>query len=213
MTSRNEESRSGSWNSMQIGAEGRKGLWGHGVQACRHGLRIPLPTGSRPARWPGEEGSAGGTSRRAQAPSNWQQIWNSCFLPFQKTGTIYQKRCQVFRWYFLFLLVLLEESSANCYSTYISTMSRTCLAPHALCVIVLHTWHTCTSPPCSWLSPPSRGRCRQHFLLPPPRVWPLTISSCLHQCGSRLGKCWYRLGPKFFFIFWNRLCWHIICIP
>lgn len=62
------------------------------------------------------------------------------------------------------------RSPADCYSAYISTMSRTCLAPRALCVIVLHARPACTSPPCSRLSPPSRGRCRQHFLRPPPRV-------------------------------------------
>ena len=45
--------------------------------------------------------------------------------------------------------------------------------------------YSCLSQP--WPSPPSRRHCRQHRLLPPPKVWPLIISLCTNV-GTHFGN-------------------------
>lgn len=47
----------------------------------------------------------------------------------------------------VFCLVRRQESSANCYSIYNSTMSRTCLASPAHSVVLLYTHLSCTWQP------------------------------------------------------------------
>ena len=103
------------------------------------------------------------------------------------------------------LCFLFYWSSVNCCSTYTSMMSKACLVPPVQGVVVLHTLHICTSQPHSCPSPLSGGHTSSatsknlstnHFQLFAP-MW-----------GPCLGKCWYHLGPEFFFTFWNWLYWH-----
>ena len=180
LTNRNEESRSGSWKSRQIVAERRKGFWGRGVQAHRQGLQISLSSGSRleddwmkmalPVK-PAQEYKPHLKGSKFEIPAvchfKRPVQFNKRSVKF--LGDIYCLCCV-----FCFIGLL---------STAVQHTPPWCPRP-AWCHLYkvwLYCTH-CTSAPHSPTPVPALSA--EDTLLPPPRICPLTISSCLPQCGA-----------------------------